>query len=154
MKRQKLVIEKRLRWFSKELVVQIDALTRRSRTDWHCWLNILVAPKKRVHHERVPGVESWDCIENAMNLAQRTIKSKFPEAFAFEQGDEGCFPFIVFQEIPEPYYKRLRDHLESERARMTQELFAEFKKSRRAKPTFNRKQGNAKGGEKASLTPT
>ena len=108
MKRQKPLVERTLHWCSKELIVQVTAPTRRNpRADWHCWLNITMAPGKRVHHERVRGVDSWQCVQNAMYFVQGTLEQKLPGAYAHEEGDGGFFPFTVLHEVPEPYYKRL-----------------------------------------------
>lgn len=129
MESKKLFIQKVLHWSSKQLVAQVSApIPRFRRTEWHCWLDMKLIPGKRIHHERVIGIDSWDSVQIAMYAAQKIIAERYPDAYAFEPGYGTGFPIIVQNTLPDGYFERLREHLETECAQKTAELSQEIRR--------------------------
>jgi len=89
-------------------------------------VNIKLIPGKRVHHERVIGIDGWQSVQIAMCLVQKIIEERYPDAYAFEPGDGTGFPLIVQETLPHQYFEQLREYLETECARKTEELSKEI----------------------------
>jgi hypothetical protein len=132
MENNRVFAQRILHWSSKQLAVQVSAPIPRHRgTEWHCWLDIKLIPGKRVHHERVIGIDSWQSVEIAMYAAQKIVDERYPGAYAYEPGNGTQFPFIVQESLPHEYFKQLREHLKTECARKTEELHQEFMRGRK-----------------------
>jgi hypothetical protein len=133
METKNVFAQRILHWSSKQLVVKVGAPATRFRgTQWYCWLDIKLKPGKRVHHERVIGEDGWQSLLLAMSAAQQIIEEKYPDAYAFEPNGGTFFPLIVHESLPHEYFIRLREHLEAECVRKTEEFGQDMIKRRRA----------------------
>jgi hypothetical protein len=139
MKSNKVFVFRKLHWSSKQLVAQISVpMPENQQTDWprnhqpnwYCWVDIKLIPGKRVHHERVVGIDSWQAVENAMWLVQKVIQKSYAGAYAFEPEGGPFFAFLAGNDLPMPdrYNKVLYKHVENEFTRKKEELWQKFRR--------------------------
>ena len=126
-----MLAQRTLLWDGKRVELSIHTPRRNADGDWSCEVQIDLVPGGQAYQRKMPGIDSWQCIELAIIELQHVVMERYPDVYQFNRGDEGGFSFVTPIGLPDQYAARLRRHLAAERERMSAALWEEALQGKR-----------------------